>query len=127
MRPLWYSRPIKQSSASIFKKKTIRQYQRQQLFPSPKTMGLPRVLLWGLFCSWCTLHSVNCIPRLFADDTCLVFSAPFPSQLSSIMNGGLVNISKWLNSNKLTVNPSKFNAPIIPPNVISPHPRLISH
>ena len=65
-------------------------------------------------------HSVNCIPRLFADDTCLVFSAPTPTQLSAIMNEDLDNISKWLYSNKLTANPSKSNALIIPPKLNKP-------
>ena len=46
-------------------------------------------------------HSVNCIPRLFADDTCLFFSALTLSQLSLIINKDLDSISKWLNSNKL--------------------------
>ena len=69
-------------------------------------------------------HSVNCIPRLFADDTCLVFSAPTPTQLSAIMNKDLDNISKWLYSNKLTVNPSKSNALIIPPK-LNKHPPMI--
>ena len=74
-------------------------------------------------------HSVNCIPRLFADDTCLVFSASTPAQLSAIMNKDLDNISKWLYSNKLTgtVNLSKSNALIIPSKLNKPHPRLISH
>ena len=72
-------------------------------------------------------HSVNCIPRLFADDTCLVFSASTPTQLSSIINKDLDNISKWLNSNKLNVNAFKSNALIISPKLNKPHPRLISH
>ena len=69
-------------------------------------------------------HSVNCIPRLFADDTCLVFSAPTPTQLNSIMNKDFDNISKWLNSNKLTVNLSKSNALIIPPKLNKPQPTI---
>ena len=36
-------------------------------------------------------HSFNCIPRLFADDTCLVFSTPTPIRLSAIMNKDLDN------------------------------------
>ena len=69
-------------------------------------------------------HSVNCIPRLFADDTCLVFSASTPTQLSAIMNKDLDNTSKWLYLNKLTVNPSKSNALIIPPKLNKPPPTI---
>ena len=69
-------------------------------------------------------HSVNCIPRLFADDTCLVFLAPTPTQLSAIINKDLDNIAKWLYSHKLTVNPSKSNALIIPPKLNKPPPTI---
>ena len=69
-------------------------------------------------------HSVNCIPRLFADDTCPVFSAPTPSQLSSTMNKDLDNISKWFNLNILTVNPSKSNAVIISFKLNKPPPTI---
>ena len=69
-------------------------------------------------------HSVNCIPRLFSDDACLVFLAPTPTQLSSITNKDLDNISQWLNSNKLNVNPSKSDALIIPPKLNKPPPTI---
>ena len=40
------------------------------------------------------------------------------------MNKDLDNISKWLYSNKLTVNPSKSNALIIPPKLNKPPPTI---
>ena len=62
--------------------------------------------------------SVNCIPRLFADDTCLVYSEKKQQRLTEIINADLQKISEWFNkANKLTVNPSKSNIIIIPPKL----------
>ena len=58
--------------------------------------------------------SVNCVPRFFADDTCLVYSSSNPSTLNTAINQDLKNISQWFKANKLTVNPSKSNVLIIP-------------
>ena len=66
--------------------------------------------------------SVNCIPRLFADDTCLLFSASNPSKLRSHMQKDLDNITEWFKANKLTGNPSKSNVLIIAPKLNKPHP-----
>ena len=68
--------------------------------------------------------SVNCIPRLFADDTCLLFSASNPSKLRSHMQKDLDNITEWFKANKLTVNPSKSNVLIIAPKLNKPHPHM---
>ena len=59
----------------------------------------------------------NCIPILFADDTCLIFTAPNLAFLTTIMNKEFQNLSIWFESNELTVNPSKFNFLIIPPKL----------
>ena len=62
-------------------------------------------------------QAVNCVPILFADDTCLIFTAPSLASLTTIMNKELQNLSIWFDSNKLTVNPSKSNFLIIHPKL----------
>ena len=62
-------------------------------------------------------QAVNCMPILFADDTCLIFSAPNLASLTTIMNKELQNLPIWFDSNKLTVNPFKFNLLNIPPKL----------
>ena len=64
--------------------------------------------------------SVNCTPRLFADDTCLVFSAPNPSKLHFDMKKDLNDISEWFTANKLTINPSKSIVLVIPSMLSQP-------
>ena len=61
--------------------------------------------------------SVNCIPRLFADDASLVYSEKNLQRLTEIINADLQKISEWFKANKLTVNPSKSNIIIIPPKL----------
>ena len=61
-------------------------------------------------------QAVNCMPILFADDTCLVFSAPDLTSLIKILNKELQNLPIWFNFNKLTVNPSKCKFLIYFPN-----------
>ena len=58
--------------------------------------------------------SVTSNPRLFADDTCLICSDQSLLVLTSKMNDDVTGISFWLEANKLTVNPSKLYALIIP-------------
>ena len=48
-------------------------------------------------------QAVTCIPILFADDTCLVFSAPNLTSLTKIMNEKLQSLSIWFDSNKPTI------------------------
>ena len=47
------------------------------------------------------------ITKLFADDTCLLFSANSITELQHIANNELAKIENWLISNKLTLNHSK--------------------
>ena len=68
-------------------------------------------------------QAVNCMPILFADDTCLIFTAPNLASLTTIMNTELQNLSNWFDSNKLTVNSSKSNFLIIPPKLNKPFPQ----
>ena len=54
-------------------------------------------------------------PRLFADDTCLVFNASTINNLTDKINLDLANICSWMKSNKLYINPQKSTALIISP------------
>ena len=55
------------------------------------TLGLLLFLLYinDLPCS------TNCLPRLFADDTCLAINSPELSILENVMNKDLINVFKW--------------------------------
>ena len=61
---------------------------------------------------------VNCTPRIFADDTCLIFQASNPFILQGIISKKLKNLNIWCCANKLTVNPSKSNVLVISPKLI---------
>ena len=65
-------------------------------------------------------QGVNCMPILFADNTCLIFTAPNLASLTTIMNEKLQNLLICFDSNKLTVNPFKSNFLIIPPELNKP-------
>ena len=67
--------------------------------------------------------SVNCLPGLFADDTCLLRDNPNLASLEVAMNKDLANVYNWCIANKLSLNPSKSNHLIISPkqNIQSPH------
>ena len=69
-------------------------------------------------------YFINCKPRCFADDTCLVYSSPTPSMLNTAINQDLQNISIWLKANKLTVNTSKSNVLTINPRISKAPPIL---
>ena len=66
-------------------------------------------------------NAVNCIPRLFADDTCLISRNFNLSKLESDMNEDLVKIQQWCLANKVTINPVKSSALIIPPKITKPN------
>ena len=63
-------------------------------------------------------NSVNCTPRLYADDTCLIFEACNPVSLQNLINSELNELDTWCCSNKLTVNPSKSNIIFISPKFV---------
>ena len=46
-------------------------------------------------------YSINCKPRFFADNSCLVYSSPTPSMLNTAINQDLQDISIWFKANKL--------------------------
>ena len=55
------------------------------------------------------------VPRLFADDTFLLFNASSICELEIKINKELSRVSQWMSKNRLTINPSKSQAIIIPP------------
>ena len=54
-------------------------------------------------------------PLLFANDTCLVHSADTIDNLSKLINQDMINISNWMQANRLCINSEKSNLLIIPP------------
>ena len=63
-------------------------------------------------------NAVKCIPRLFADDTCLISQKFNLTNLESVMNKDLVKIHKWwCQANKVTINPLKSSALIVSPEL----------
>ena len=44
---------------------------------------------------------------MFADDTKFLFQDKSPSDIEAQINDELINVHKWLNANKLTLNKEK--------------------
>ena len=61
--------------------------------------------------------SATCLPRLFPNDTYLVINSPELRTLENVMSKDLVNVYQWLQSNKLYLNPAKFNYLIVVPKI----------
>ena len=61
--------------------------------------------------------AVNCNPRLFADDTCLIVTAPSISLLQKKINNDLSKFREWCCVNKLKINPFKTNAVLYSPTL----------
>ena len=57
------------------------------------------------------------IPRLYADDTCLILNNHSPNRLEHNTNNELAKVTLWAKLNKLTLNPSKPHALIISPTI----------
>ena len=70
------------------------------------------------------INSINITPRLFADDTCNIASAPSPAVLEQTLKLEMAGLSMWINANKLTVNAAKSCALIISPNAKTASPIL---
>ena len=49
-------------------------------------------------------NSVNGVPRLFADDTCLLVNSSLMDHLESKSTIELGNVNEWILANKLTLN-----------------------
>ena len=69
-------------------------------------------------------HSTIILPRLFADDTCLVSNSRNKKLLEIEMNKNLSNVFNWCCDNKLSFNPKKSNYIIISPNSNSELPQI---
>ena len=63
--------------------------------------------------------SGRCVPRLFADDTCLLLADTNLNSLYENMKNEISNLCHWCKANKLSVNPVKSNAMIISPKQCS--------
>ena len=64
----------------------------------------------------------NClksIPKLFADVTALLINASSICELEIKINKELSRVSRWMSKNYLTINPSKSQAIIIIPPLLS--------
>ena len=67
-------------------------------------------------------NALNSIPRLFADDTCLVIHSANPGLLRNNITSELQKVHIWPNANTITVNPQKTMTLIIPPKINNPSP-----
>ena len=67
-------------------------------------------------------NSCDSIPRLFANDTCVIAKGISPAQLEQQLNHELKQIAAWINANNLMINPSKTYTLVISPftNLDSP-------
>ena len=70
--------------------------------------------------------AMNSVPRLFADDTCLLIHSPNTSTLAENINSELENVHEWTVTNKITVNFEKSSL-IIPPIITTSIPDIQVH
>ena len=76
----------------------------------------PSPLLFLIFINDIT-NATIIIPRLYADDTCLILNDHSPKQLQHNINNELAKVFLWARLNKLTINPSKLLFLIIPSTI----------
>jgi len=76
------------------------------VFVEPITYGIAQESILGplLFLLYINDlgNSVNCLPCLFADDTCLLIGNSNFTLLESAMSNDVKNVSKWCKVNKLS-------------------------
>ena len=60
-------------------------------------------------------NALNCIPGLYADDTCLVIHEHKTNTLEKEVSANIHNLKAWLDTNELTLNLSKTASFIIHP------------
>ena len=69
-------------------------------------------------------NALNTIPKLFADNTCLVIHAANLSILCNKINHELRTVLEWTSANKITVNPKKSAALILLPRITNLIPSI---
>ena len=71
--------------------------------------GIPQGTILGplLLLLYINDYQINSYPRMYADDTPLTYADKNVNIIQSCLNEDLLNISKWLIANKLTLNMSK--------------------
>ena len=76
--------------------------------------GVPQGSTLGplLFYTNDLVNSTSATSILFADDTCLSFSASSPTELIDDINTELISVYHWMKANKLCINAKKINCPI---------------
>ena len=52
-------------------------------------------------------HVFNCKVSRYADDTALYYSCKDANELARVINADLINVTNWLNNNKLNINIKK--------------------
>ena len=62
-------------------------------------------------------NSACSLPRLFADDTCLILNSNTIPCLETKMNQDLLKVCQWCMANRISLNPTKSNYLIIPPKL----------
>ena len=82
-------------------------------------MGVPQGSVLGPLLFLIYINDLNnctvSTPRLFADDTAILVDASSPTELQVKVNQELARIYTWMLKNKLTVNPLKSHALVVPP------------
>ena len=62
-------------------------------------------------------YAVNCTPRLYADDTCLLVEGKNEGHLQNLLNTELYNLSNSMILNQLTINPKTSTILVIQPTL----------
>ena len=84
----------------------------------PINIGVPQGSILGLLLFLVYVNDISdttsCIPRLFADDTCLLLSNYSKPDLENKCSFEMLQLHSWYSANKLEINPTKSAAIIIP-------------